>query len=177
RVSISPSTGGETRCRAWRGSCATTGGAWCNWPSRPFFDESSSGRPHLPVGPVAPSKDIVVSAPVANKYQNGGIAWVALSYVLGLRKLGFRVYLVEEIKRRDCMDEAGAQAAFEDSANLAYFRRLTNDFDLAGAAALVCEGGEQTDGLPLPELMEVAETAELLVNVSGHLTTPELMRR
>jgi hypothetical protein len=42
---------------------------------------------------------VLVSGAIANKYLNGGEAWVRLSWALGLRKLGFRVYFVEQIGR------------------------------------------------------------------------------
>jgi hypothetical protein len=100
-----------------------------------------------------------------------------LSYALGLKKLGFRAYVVEQIGRDECVDRNGRPTAFEQSANLAYFRRVMEQFELSGSAALIFEGGEQIDGLQIDELLELAGTTELLVNVSGHLTMERLMRR
>jgi hypothetical protein len=120
---------------------------------------------------------VVVSSVIANKPFNGGNAWAVLSWVLGLQKLGVRVYFVEQIGRESCVDAAGAVTAFEDCINLTYFKEVTEQFGLAGAAALIYEGGEQVHGLPYTELLEIAEAADLLVNITGHLTLEPLLRR
>jgi hypothetical protein len=120
---------------------------------------------------------IVVSGPIANKYLNGGVAWVPLNYVLGLRRLGFQVYLVEQIDRQSCTDASGAPTAFENSVNLGYFRQVAEQFDLAGSAALVYENGEQIHGLTYAELLDLAEDASLLVNITGHLALEPVKRR
>ena len=120
---------------------------------------------------------VVVSSVIANKPLNGGNAWVILSWVLGLKKLGFRVFFVEQINKESCVDATGAITAFEHSANLAYFKQVTEQFELAGAAALIYEQGEQVHGLTYAELLDIAEAADLLVNITGHLTLEPLMSR
>ena len=120
---------------------------------------------------------IVVSGALANKYLNGGEAWVRLSWVLGLQKLGFRVYFVEQISRESCTDTAGNVVPFTRCENLVYFKQIVEHFGLGGSAALIYENGEQIHGLSYTELLELAETADLLVNISGHLTLEPLMRR
>lgn len=120
---------------------------------------------------------VVVSSVIANKPFNGGNAWAVLGWALGLERLGFRVYFVEQIGRESCVDATGAATTFERSVNLAYFKRVTEEFGLAGSAALVYEDGEQVYGLTRTELLGVAETAGLLVNITGHLTLEPLMRR
>src|SRR5918997_5430432 len=120
---------------------------------------------------------VVVSSVIANKPLNGGNAWAVLGWVLGLKKLGFRVCFVEQIGREGCVDATGAPTTFERSVNLAYFDRVTEEFGLAGSAALVYEHGEQVHGLTYAEPLGVAETADLLVNITGHLTLKPLMRR
>ncbi len=112
---------------------------------------------------------IVVSGALANKPGNGGEAWVRLNWLLGFQKLGYRVYFVEEIQRATCVDGRGAVAAFADCVNLAYFKDITRQFGLDQRAALIYEGGEQIFGPSRAELLEVAESADLLVNISGHL--------
>jgi hypothetical protein len=120
---------------------------------------------------------VIVAGALANKPFNGGEAWVRLSYILGFKRLGFRVCFIEEIDRHACHDETGAVVAFEDSSNLEYFKRVVERFGLEGSAALVYEGGERTYGLSLAELEDIAETAELLVNISGHLKLEPLLER
>jgi hypothetical protein len=120
---------------------------------------------------------VIVSGAIANKYLNGGATWTRLSYVLGLKRLGFSVYFVEQIDRASCVDAAGAIAAFEDSVNLDYFKQITEHFGLSSSAALIYENGEQIYGTTYAELLDVAEAADLLVNISGHLRLEPLKRR
>ena len=120
---------------------------------------------------------VIVAGALANKPFNGGEAWVRLSWALGLRRLGFRVYFVEQIARETCVDADGAVAAFEQSVNLAYFREVTGRFGLGDVSALVYAGGEACAGMGWGELLEVAGAAELLVNISGHLALEPVLRR
>jgi len=114
---------------------------------------------------------VVVAGALANRYGNGGGAWVRLSWLLGFRQLGFCVHLIEQIGRQTF---AGP---LESSPHLAYFRQVVEDFGLAGSASLICADGEPIFGLSLPELFALAEEADLLVNLSGHLALPALLGR
>ena len=80
---------------------------------------------------------VIVSGAIANKLHQGGEAWVRLSYVLGLRRLGFQVHLLEQISRDACVDELGNASSFELSANLAYFHDVINAFGLSDCATLI----------------------------------------
>jgi hypothetical protein len=119
----------------------------------------------------------VVSGAIANKYRNGGAAWTRLNWVLGLKKLGFQVCFVEQIARENCVDEAGAVAPFESCVNLAYFRQITEQFVLSGSAALVLERSEQIYGMTWESLLGHAEAADVLINITGHLTLKPLLDR
>lgn len=119
----------------------------------------------------------VVSGAIANRYRNGGATWTRLSFALGLRRLGFRVCFVEQISRDSCVDVAGAPVPFEHSVNRTYFQQIMEEFGLAGSAALVYDEGAAVHGMSWPELLDLAEAADLLVNVSGHLTLEPLKRR
>jgi hypothetical protein len=50
-------------------------------------------------------------------------------------------------------------------------------FELGGRAALVLDEGSDVRGMEMQDLLERVEDADLLVNISGHLTWPELLRR
>ena len=118
-----------------------------------------------------------MSGAVANKYLNGGAVWTRLSWILGFRQLGFRVCFVEQLDRASCVDANGAPVPFEQSASLAYFRRIVEQFGLTGSAALIHDGGADIWGMPVAELLDLAESADLLVNITGHLTHQPLLRR
>jgi hypothetical protein len=112
---------------------------------------------------------IVVSGAIANKPLSGGEAWVRMSWVRGLRRLGHEVMLVEQIDGSDCVDEKGRPAPFEDSANRRAFEAAIDELGDGCAATLICDGGRQTLGLEPAEVVDRAADADLLVNVSGHL--------
>jgi hypothetical protein len=118
-----------------------------------------------------------VSGAVANLPRNGGDAWTRLSWILGLRRLGFSVYFLEQIGQKTCVDACGTGIDFESCANRAYFAQIAHRFGLSGSPALIYESGEQTWGLSYPELLELTQDADLLINIGGHLTLEALKRR
>jgi hypothetical protein len=120
---------------------------------------------------------LVVGGALANKPRNGGEAWVRLSWAVGLRRLGFDVYFLEQIAPGTCVDEGGAVTDFECSVNRRYFDQVMEQFGFQDRSILVLTGTERTSGLPFPALMEVAGKARLLVNISGHVAIEPLMRR
>src|SRR4051794_33445228 len=122
-------------------------------------------------------KIIVVSGALANKYQNGGGAWERLSWVLGFRRLGFDVYFIEQIAPENCVDALGEVVPFAESVNLDWFRSVTEWFEVADRSTLVDSSERQCAGMSWGQILETLEAAELLVNLSGHLTPPALLDR
>jgi hypothetical protein len=118
---------------------------------------------------------IVVSGALANKPANGGAAWTRLSWVLGFTRLGYDVHFVEQIAPATCVDHNGARCGVDESINVAYFKKVTRRFGLD--ATLLVEGENRTIGLPLDALADVAAAADMLVNISGHLTIDAIKRR
>jgi hypothetical protein len=118
---------------------------------------------------------VVVAGALANKPANGGEAWVRMSWVRGLERLGCEVTFVEQISAVSCTDGNGRPTQFERSENLRWFRDVTRTFGLAGRAALMCDTG-QTAGVPFGDLLDIAADADLLVNISGHLDDETLKR-
>lgn len=108
---------------------------------------------------------------VAGDPWQGGATWAVLQYVLGLRKLGHDVLLVEPIAT-DQVKPAGA--ALGASENVAYFTSLLKEFGLGGHAALLLTGTHQTVGLSYEQLRKRACVSDLLINISGMLAEPEL---
>lgn len=117
----------------------------------------------------------IVCGALANKPGNGGEAWVRLSWTLGLQRLGFDAYFVEQIGADDCVGEDGGPAEFAMSVNRAYFDSVVREFGLEDRAGLLWDGGREAAGLGLEEIVEAAAGADLLVNISGHLTVEEVL--
>ena len=120
---------------------------------------------------------VFVAGALANKPGNGGEAWVRLSWVLGLRRLGFAVCFVEQLSDTACVDPGGRSASLEESANLSWFQAVISRFGLAGSAALVADDGATIFGMEEDELLERADAAELLLNIGGHLDYGPLFNR
>lgn len=95
---------------------------------------------------------IVVSGMVAGDPHQGGASWAVLQYVLGLRRLGHDVRLLEPV------DEASPAVT-------AYFRAVVSEFGLADRAALLVRSSGRLVGAP----RERFRGADVLLNVSGML--------
>jgi hypothetical protein len=120
---------------------------------------------------------VIVGGAIANKYLNGGEAWVRLSWIRGFQRLGCRVHFLEQIEPAACVGEDGAPAQFEQSATRAYFDRVMEQFGLTASATLMLGDGQATSGLDYEEVLELAGEADLLVNISGNVQSPEILRR
>src|ERR1043166_473260 len=111
---------------------------------------------------------------IAGDPHQGGATWAVLQYVLGFRRLGHEVYVVEPVKAASWQPAGGP---IGDSVNATYFRDVLARFCLEGSGALVAEGSRQTVGLDHAELLRVTQRADLLINISGMLTDSELIAR
>ncbi len=120
---------------------------------------------------------IIVAGAMANQPGNGGNVWEKMSWVSGLRRLGFDVYFVEQIAPAACTDDFGAAVDFDNSVNLRWFRSMVQWFGVEDRCALVQTPGDQCHGLSWERLLDIAESTGLLINISGHLTLPPLLQR
>jgi hypothetical protein len=114
---------------------------------------------------------IIVTGMIASDPGQGGATWAVLQYVLGLRRLGHEVFLVEPIQSKAVRPAATPLAASE---NAVYFRSVTTDFELQNHSALLLAGTQVTAGLSYAQLRQVARRADALINISGMLTDHEL---
>jgi hypothetical protein len=105
---------------------------------------------------------VLVSGALANKPASGGEAWVRLSWVLGLQRLGCEVWFIEEV-------------VTATPAATAWFGDVVARFGLTGRAALVDNKGIVLAGPSAGELDEAARRADLLLNISGNLRDRRLL--
>ena len=106
---------------------------------------------------------IVVAGMLAAVPRQGGATWAVLQYVLGLRRLGHEVIVVEEV------EPAGFAAAADR------FAALAGEFELGPHAALIERGTGATAGMARPDLLRAARGADLLLNLSGTLTDEDVL--
>jgi hypothetical protein len=114
---------------------------------------------------------IAVAGALAQRPRRGGHAWVFLTWLLGLRRLGFDVVFV------DRLEEAWVGGPVARSAQARWLADAMGRFGLGGDWALLCDGGRRTLGLARTELEERLDEAVLLVNVMGYLDDPGLRAR
>jgi hypothetical protein len=114
---------------------------------------------------------VIVSGMVAGDPFQGGASWAVLQYVLGLRRLGHEVLLIEE------WEPGGDQAELPltQTPSASYFNELVKRYGLESSSALLRAGTTETVGLPYARLQHAATSADLLLNVSGILTDPDLL--
>src|SRR5262245_35792399 len=109
---------------------------------------------------------------IAGDPHQGGATWAVLQYLLGFRRLGHDVVFVEPVA--DAAVRPAGQP-LERSVNAAYFRQVARQFGFGESAALLRAGTRETVGLPYAALRERCHGANVLFNVSGMLTDPELI--
>jgi hypothetical protein len=122
-------------------------------------------------------RPVIVAGALANKPANGGEAWVRLSWARGLRRLGFDVFLFEQIDPRSCTDASGRSVSFAESFNRQWFARIVERFGFRDRAALICSDLSGTYGLDAAEIDAVADAAVLLINISGNLSLDSILSR
>lgn len=116
----------------------------------------------------------IVAGALANKPHNGGNAWVAMSWAVGLRRLGFDVHFMEEIDPAVCVDAESRPVSAAESVNFEYFSHVTKAF--AMPASLTCKGrsvGESGS----THFLDVAASAALLINISGNVREQAVLSR
>jgi hypothetical protein len=101
---------------------------------------------------------VVVAAAVANRHRLGGSIWVRRSWATALQRLGFDVFLLDELS------PDGDPIAFAGA---------TKELGVAGALI----EGEMVHGCERSELLARLDDAALLVNLGGHLRNRELLER
>lgn len=106
---------------------------------------------------------IAVSGMVAGDPHQGGASWAVLQYVLGLRRLGHEVLLIEPV---DSADLTGSESA-------SYLEAVAARFGLEHATLVDPEGNSAP--IAADRLRELMADVELLLNVSGMLALPELL--
>jgi hypothetical protein len=114
---------------------------------------------------------IAVSGALAQRPRRGGHAWVFLTWLLGLRRLGCSVVFV------DRLEPAWVDGPIESSSEARWLAHVMGEFDLAGDWSLLHDEGRRTLGLSRAALADRLDDAALLVNVMGYLEDPDLRAR
>src|SRR4051794_27034187 len=81
----------------------------------------TAGAPNTPEYSLAMLRpSVVIAGSVAQRPFVGGHTWVFLQLLLGFRKLGWDVHLIDRLEPGMCIDAEGAPSSFLGSANVTY---------------------------------------------------------
>src|SRR5262249_15997167 len=111
---------------------------------RESIDRSRTGSP-----------TILLSGMIAAVPDQGGVRWAVLQYLLGFRRLGYRVVVVESIPETSLSPKG---VPLDRTCNAVYFRRVMQDFGFEPDSALLVAGTRQSIGLSYEELRRVARS-------------------
>ena len=100
-----------------------------------------------------------------------GNSWAFLQWGLGLRDLGWDVWLVESLQEKEIFNPAGQACSLPESVNLAHWKKLLHEIGWDGQATLLAEG----ESVEERGLREFAQGADLFLNLSGHFKRPDLV--
>lgn len=116
---------------------------------------------------------ILVTGLVA-EYPLGGMTWHYLQYLLGFRRLGHDVYYIEDTGGWP-YNPAEQVLAYEHDHNVAYLAGIMERFGFGDrwAYRVLGDGRDWWIGLGDSKRKEVIESADMLINISGTLHTPE----
>ncbi|MFM7205723.1 MAG: hypothetical protein ACKO4T_03505 [Planctomycetaceae bacterium] len=118
---------------------------------------------------------IFYSGAVAQTALRGGLSWFHLQFLLGFRRLGHRVILVDRLDAGMATDAAGAAVPFAESVQLGRFLDLVRRFGLDDAFSLDIDRGRETLGIPRERLVDLAASAACLINVMGYCDDPAIL--
>lgn len=118
------------------------------------------------------SPRVLLTGTIGSTPHLGGLSWVALNQLFGLEQAGCDVHLVEPLR---ASERVPADAPLGSSDNAAYFRAVLHAHGIADRATLLCTDTRTTVGRPYDELVRVAASADVVLNVGGLLDDPELL--
>ena len=107
---------------------------------------------------------ILICGCIAQKAGQAGHTWQYLQYLLGFARLGYDVLLWDRLQ---------GTVGREDR-RIAYLQAVMEEFGLAGRWSVALDDGTHA-GLPRNAVLEHARTADLLLNVMGYCSEPELL--
>ena len=111
---------------------------------------------------------------IASDPHQGGATWAVLQYLLGFKRLGHEIYFVEPLTNGHLRPQG---TPLRGSENATYFRAVMREAGLSDTSALLLEGTKETAGLAYDRIKEIAERADLLINISGMLKDENLIAR
>lgn len=118
---------------------------------------------------------ILYSGALAQTVRQGGLTWFHLQFLLGFRRLGYDVLLLDRIEDGMCVDARGEPAAFADSVNRRGFLDVMRAFGLEDHFSLDVNRGREVLGRSRADVLAKARSSLALVNVMGYCDDPGVL--
>jgi hypothetical protein len=118
---------------------------------------------------------IVVSGALAQKAGQGGLTWVYLQYLLGLRRLGWDVLFVDWLDETTSVDDHGVPCPIESSHGARYTTLVFEAFGLGDAFAILDRSSGASIGRSRADVRSALRRSACLLNVMGYLDDGELL--
>ena len=119
---------------------------------------------------------IIVGTSIAKYWRWPGAYDCRVAYVLGLKKLGHRVYLIDDLGTAPLFDADHRPADFESWPGRREFERWTRAYGIWPDCCLIRDNGKTSFGMTFDQAVEIARSADLLININGKLRNPEIFR-
>jgi hypothetical protein len=124
---------------------------------------------------------IIVTGLIAQHPLLGGVTWDYLQYVVGLDWIGHDVYYFEDSGQYPYNLDGGKSGedwvVYDPTLNVTYLNRVLSRYNLGDKWAYRFPIKSEWYGLPAEKRDEIINSADLLINVSGTLETPENYRQ
>jgi len=118
---------------------------------------------------------IVIGGSLAQKPARGGHTWVLLQYLLGFRRLGWDVLLLDRLEPYMCHDAAGRGCSLHESVNLRYLQSVMARFGLDGNFSVSYDHGREVVGLGREEVLSRTKNSPFLLNIMGFVDDDEIL--
>jgi hypothetical protein len=118
---------------------------------------------------------VIVARDFGRYARNPGFCESGMAYVLALEALGHEVFVIEEVSPRRLYDRDTLEPVpLERWEPRLDFERVLRAYGVWPRGALIDAHGRTTHGMPFSELAEVAAGADLLLDVSSSIRSPEV---
>jgi hypothetical protein len=118
---------------------------------------------------------VVIAGSLAQKPHQGGHTWVFLQYLLGFRRLGYEVLLLDRLEPDMCVDQAGRASSLSGSVNLRYLQEVMRDFGLGERYHLSYDSGRESVGMERRGVLESVRGCACLLNFMGFFNDREIL--
>jgi hypothetical protein len=123
---------------------------------------------------------VIVTGLIAQHRLLGGVAWGVLNWIIGLLRLGYDVYYIEDSGQWPYNMDGGPSGndwiATDCTPNVEHLGKIMSRFGLAEKWAYRFPIRGEWYGLPESKRQEMLRSADVLLNVSGTLEHPEHYR-